>query len=89
MNHPADRTTVDAAAGPHPVAAVSDLASLEALLTRAARAAAAAGVDLEEFIQVAWSAYVDSQPGMRARLEDAHLASHIADLRRRGMVGQA
>jgi len=89
MNRSADHAALGATAGARPVPAAPDLSLVETLLIRAAEAAAAAGVDLDGFVQAAWSAYVDAHPGLRAQLEDQHLLRHIADLRRRGLVGQS
>jgi hypothetical protein len=58
-------------------------------LEEAAATAAAAGVSLDEFMQRAWSAYVDARPGLREHLADAQLVHQIQELRAAGKVGSA
>ena len=97
MNPPTDRS--HRAVAPVPIGAAPDHASstpdrqpadaLADLLEQAASTAAEAGIDLDDFVRAAWSAYVDGQPGLRAQLEEAQVMAHIDQLRRRGLVGEA
>lgn len=59
------------------------------VLTRAAHQAAEAGVELDEFMRAAWSAYVDARPGLRARIEHSQTVARLAAMRERGLVGSA
>lgn len=59
------------------------------LLHRAANLAATYGVESEAFMRAAWAAFLDSQPGLRAELEEKHLQSELKKLRKRGLVGLA
>ncbi len=68
---------------------LNDLARLGLTLAAAAEAAVEAGVPLEDFMRQAWSAYVDSRPGLREHLADAQLMQQIQDLRSAGKVGLA
>lgn len=65
------------------------LEQLDAHLASAALAASASGVNLDEFIRQAWSAYVDARPGLREHLADAQLVQQIQELRSAGKVGLA
>jgi hypothetical protein len=58
-------------------------------LARAAEAAVAEGIELDEFMSAAWNAYLDARPGVRAALEEAHVRAQLEALRRRGLVGEA
>ena len=58
-------------------------------LHAAAASAVEAGVELEAWMQAAWSAYVEQRPGLRAHLEEVQLASQLDDLRQRGRIAQA
>ena len=59
------------------------------LLEQAALMCVQHGVDVDSFMNGAWSAYVESRPGMRAQLEEAHLREHLDWLRRLGRVAAA
>ncbi len=58
-------------------------------LHAAAASAVEAGVELDAWMQAAWSAYVEQRPGLRTHLEELQLASQLDELRQRGRVGQA
>lgn len=58
-------------------------------LEAAAEAAAEAGISLDEFMQRAWTAYVDARPGLREHLADAQLLQQIQELRAAGKVASA
>ena len=64
-------------------------ARLRAALADAARIAGDAELDLDAWMQAAWTAYVEHRPGLRAHLEEVQLANQLAELRQRGQVGQA
>jgi len=59
------------------------------LLAQAAELAVENGVDADAFIKGAWSAYVDSRPGMREWLEELQLREQIEEMRKAGVVGSA
>jgi len=79
----APASTVDSSNEPN------ELEQLDLHLQAAALAAAATGVNLDEFLRQAWTAYVDSRPGMREHLADAQLVHQIQELRAAGKVGLA
>jgi hypothetical protein len=92
--------TAGAAAGSPPVDVAPDAADpsplepnelqrLDLHLQAAALAASSAGVNLDEFLRQAWSAYVDSRPGLREHLADTQLVQQIQELRAAGKVGLA
>ncbi len=62
---------------------------LAELLRRAAQLAAERGVELDTYMNAAWSTYVDARPGLREQLEQARLTAELAGLRKLGKVGQA
>lgn len=64
-------------------------ARLRATLHAAAVLAGDADLDLDAWMQAAWTAYVEHRPGLRAHLEEVQLANRLAELRQRGQVGQA
>lgn len=59
------------------------------LLEQAAIMCVEHGVDVDSFMNGAWSAYVESRPGMRAQLEETQLREHLNELRKLGRVGAA
>src|SRR5262249_40184599 len=59
------------------------------LLMDAAQAAVGGGMELDAFMTLAWTAYVEAQPGLREQLEQQQLTAMLAEERRRGRVGQA
>jgi hypothetical protein len=67
----------------------STLEQLDAHLQAAAFAASASGVNLDEFMRQAWSAYVDARPGLREHIADSQLVQQIQELRSAGKVGLA
>ena len=62
---------------------------LSALLEHAGQVAAKMDIELEAWMQAAWSAYVDARPGLREHLEDMQMMAQITAMRQRGRVGQA
>lgn len=62
---------------------------LEQLLAQAAALGARHGVDAEDFMRSAWSAYVDARPGLREQLEEAQLKNQLEELRKAGRIGEA
>jgi len=94
QNHPSPpgqpaTPTIDAASEPienlrHPwYAQVGDL------LSRAAALCVEHGLDVDSFVRGAWSAYVESRPGMREELEELQLRNQLDELRRLGRLGEA
>lgn len=59
------------------------------LLTRAAAICVEQGVDVDAFMKGAWSAYVESRPGMRDYLEEMQLRDQLEEIRKLGRMGQA
>ncbi|HEX8112421.1 MAG TPA: hypothetical protein VF516_32045 [Kofleriaceae bacterium] len=59
------------------------------LLTQAAAICVEQGVDVDAFMKGAWSAYVESRPGMRDYLEEMQLRDQLEEIRKLGRMGQA
>jgi len=83
-------TSAQVVGGPDAVAeTMSPARELSTLLERAAAVAASMGVDLDNWMKAAWSAYVDARPGLREHLEDMQLIAQLEALRKTGRIGQA
>lgn len=65
------------------------LQELADLLDKAAKVAAANGIEGDVFKRAAWNAYLDARPGLRQELENKQLRSQLRKLRKRGLVGSA
>jgi hypothetical protein len=74
-----------------PAVGVSLLSERDQLLQTLHHAARTAGPDVsvDDFMQLAWEAFVSARPGLRERIADAQLIAQIRDLRQQGRVGQA
>jgi hypothetical protein len=59
------------------------------LLRRVAAMCVEHEVDVQTFMQSAWSTYVDARPGMREELEEQQLAAQLKELREAGKLGLA
>jgi hypothetical protein len=59
------------------------------LLSHAAELCVAHGLDVDSFMRGAWSAYVESRPGMREQLEELQLLEQLEELRKLGRLGEA
>jgi len=59
------------------------------LLTRAAQLCVQQGLDLDSFMKGAWSAYVETRPGMRDYLEEIQLRDQLEEIRKLGRMGEA
>ena len=59
------------------------------LLAQAAALCVQQGVDVESFMKNAWSAYVESRPGMREQLEEMQLRDQLEEIRKAGRMGEA
>lgn len=59
------------------------------LMSQAAALCIQHGVDLEAYMNGAWSIYVEARPGLRAQLEEAHLRAQLAELRELGRLASA
>ncbi|MGN6106430.1 MAG: hypothetical protein ACTHU0_15095 [Kofleriaceae bacterium] len=59
------------------------------LLAQAANLCVEHGLDVDAFMRGAWTAYVESRPGMRDYLEEMQLRSQLEELREAGRIGQA
>jgi len=64
-------------------------AEIGALLTQAAALCVEHGVDLDNFMKGAWSAYVESRPGMREQLEEMELRDQLDEIRKLGRMAEA
>ncbi|MBC7976663.1 MAG: hypothetical protein H7138_16945 [Myxococcales bacterium] len=64
-------------------------AEVSRLLSHAAELCVAHGLDVESFMSGAWSAYVESRPGMREHLEELQLREQLDELRKLGRLGEA
>jgi hypothetical protein len=58
-------------------------------LTHAAELCVEHGVDLDNFMRGAWSAYVEARPGMRDYLEEMQLRDQLDEIRKSGQMGEA
>jgi hypothetical protein len=59
------------------------------LLAHAAALCVEHGLDVESFMRGAWSAYVESRPGMKEYLEEMQLRQQLDELRKVGRMGEA
>lgn len=59
------------------------------LLARAADICVEHGLDVDTFMRGAWTAYVDSRPGLRDYIEEMQLRSQLDELRKLGRMGEA
>lgn len=59
------------------------------LLAQAASLCVEHGLDVESFMRGAWSAYVESRPGMKEYLEEMQLRQQLDELRKGGRIGEA
>lgn len=59
------------------------------LLTQAAALCVEQGIDVDNFMKAAWTAYVESRPGMRDYLEELQLRDQLDEIRKLGRMGQA
>ncbi len=81
-------TQVIAGTEPSP-ADISPEYELSELLKRAGVLAVSLGIELDAWMQDAWSAYVDARPGLREQLQDMQLIAQLAQLRQSGRIGNA
>jgi hypothetical protein len=63
--------------------------TIDQQLAAVAKLAADSGIDLDDFMKAAWNAYVETRPGMRAKLEHLRMVQELEVLRAAGRVGQA
>ena len=59
------------------------------LLTQAAALCVQEGVDVDNFMRGAWSAYVEARPGMRDYLEEMQLRDQLEEIRKLGRMAEA
>ena len=64
-------------------------AEVGALLNRAAELCVEHGLDADTFMTGAWTAYIESRPGLREHLEELQLLGQLDELRKLGRLGQA
>jgi hypothetical protein len=62
---------------------------LKDLLTRAASLSTKNGVATDDFMNAAWNAVLDANPGLREHLIDKELRSQLKKLRKQGLIGLA
>jgi hypothetical protein len=62
---------------------------LKDLLTRAASLSTKNGVATDDFMNAAWNAVLDANPGLREQLIDKELRSQLKKLRKQGLIGLA
>jgi hypothetical protein len=62
---------------------------LAGVLARAAALAVEQGADLDDFMRAAWSAFVDTRPGLREHLEAMRLSAELEELRQNGRIPMA
>jgi hypothetical protein len=95
---PAQSVQIDASAEPIESTETSDAddysehpwqLAVNVLLNQAATLCVQHGVDVDAFMNGAWSCYVEAQPGMRQRLEEDHLRSQLEELRKLGRLAAA
>jgi hypothetical protein len=76
--------SVDEPASPKPwYAEVGDL------LAQAAILCVQHGLDVDTFMRGAWSAYVETRPGMKDYLEEMELRNQLDEMRKAGRIGEA
>ncbi|TMQ05612.1 MAG: hypothetical protein E6J90_38195 [Deltaproteobacteria bacterium] len=64
-------------------------AEVSRLLTAAAALCVEQGIDVDNFMRAAWSVYIESRPGMREQLEEAHLREQLEQIRQAGRMAEA
>jgi len=64
-------------------------AEVGTLLTQAASLCVEQGIDVDNFMKAAWTAYVESRPGMREHLEELQLIDQLDEIRKAGRMGEA
>jgi hypothetical protein len=93
MRNQPDIETLSPVAAPAPGPAVAPddapVVTLADQLGEVARRAIDDGYDLDKFMQAAWSAYVESRPGLREHLEELRVIAGLDEMRKRGLVGTA
>lgn len=65
------------------------MTELQQLLARAAELSVQQGLATEDFMNAAWAAHLDANPGMRDALIDRELRAQLKRLRRQGLLPQA
>ena len=59
------------------------------LLSQAAALCVDQDIDVDNFMKAAWTAYVESRPGMRDHLEELQLRDQLDEIRKAGRMGEA
>jgi hypothetical protein len=65
------------------------MTELQKLLAQAASLSVQQGLATDDFMQAAWNAHLDANPGMRDELIDRELRAQLKKLRRQGLLPQA
>jgi hypothetical protein len=85
-----EHSHTDATAQPsqaaEPITPTTWQAELSAILARASAISADHGVELDDFMRGAWTAYVEARPGFREHLADVELRQQLAELRKQGKI---
>jgi len=88
-NMPAQSAPFDAPAEPASGPAEPWQFAVNLLLSQAAALCVQNGVDLDAFMNGAWSAYLEARPGMRDHIEEMQLRGQLDELRKIGRLGSA
>lgn len=67
----------------------NDLSELEALLAHAADLSVRHDLPQEAFMAAAWNAYLEARPGLREKIEERELRTHLKKLRKQGLIASA
>lgn len=68
---------------------LSRMTELQKLLARAAQLSVQQGLATDAFMNAAWNAHLDANPGMRDELIERELRQQLKKLRRQGLMPQA
>jgi hypothetical protein len=90
QNHP-DTSAEPETTEPEPIDAPRQpwQAEIGRLLTAAAALCVENDVDVDNFMRGAWSAYVETRPGMREHLEELQLRDQLEEIRKLGRMAKA
>lgn len=89
MSHQTTTIPEPSEAEAEPVVQASWHVTVSDLLAQAATICGEHDVDLEGFVRGAYSAYLDTRPGMREYLEDQQLRKQLELLRNTGLIAKA
>jgi hypothetical protein len=78
-----------ASSASEPVSSKPWYAEVGDLLAQAAILCVENGLDADTFMRGAWSAYVETRPGMKDYLEELALQNQLDEMRKGGRMGEA